>query len=64
MRIIKHGNKFEIGETTCPTCHCIFAYAREDISSTYNRDEGYDEYYVNCPECIQHIFIPAKEVEI
>ena len=51
MRIIKHGDKFEIGEATCPTCHCVFAYTREDICSTYNRDEGYDEYYVNCPEC-------------
>ena len=64
MRIIKHGDKFEIGETTCPTCHCVFAYAREDIGSMYNRDEDYNEYFVSCPECIQNIFIPAKEVEI
>lgn len=64
MRVIKHGDKFEIGEKTCPTCHCCFAYTREDVGALYNREEGYDEYYVSCPECTRSVDISAKEIEI
>lgn len=64
MRIIKHGDKFEIGETTCPTCHCIFAYTREDVNLAYNKDESHNRYFISCPECFQNLYISAKEIEI
>lgn len=63
MRIIKHGDKFELGEKICPTCHCVFAYTREDVGSAYNREEGYDEYFVSCPECTRSIYLSSKEIE-
>jgi hypothetical protein len=31
MRIIKHGELYEIGEKTCPHCKCVFAYNKKDI---------------------------------
>ena len=31
MRIIEHGDKFELGEITCCNCHCKFAYNKSDI---------------------------------
>lgn len=57
MRIIEHGDKFELGEVTCCNCHCKFAYNKSDIEiqhikewDTYDRDE-YDINIVVCPEC-------------
>ena len=64
MRIIKHGDKYELGEKTCPTCHCVFVYNREDVETLYNREEGYDEYFINCPECTQSVYLSSKEIEI
>ena len=61
MRIIKHGDKFELGEKTCPTCHCVFTYAREDVGSAYNREEGYDEYFVSCQNALKvSVFLQRK----
>ena len=57
MRIIEHGDKYELGTITCDVCHCKFAYTKADIKvqrvkeyGTYDRDE-YDINTVSCPEC-------------
>lgn len=57
MRIIKHGNQYELGEITCKKCGCVFAYNGEDIRtesytdySSYDHDE-YNTDIVYCPEC-------------
>ena len=64
MKVIKHGDKYELGEKTCPTCHCVFTYNREDVGTLYNREEGYDEYFVSCPECTRTVYLSSQEVEI
>lgn len=59
MRIIEHGDQYEIGEKTCVKCGCKFAYTKKDITveriseydeGTYGRD-FYDAKVVHCPEC-------------
>ena len=50
MRIIEHGDKFELGEMTCYNCHCKFAYNKSDVKIIYDRDE-YGINVVSCPEC-------------
>lgn len=57
MRIIEHGNTYELGEIVCEVCHCKFAYNKNDIKiqhikewDTYDRDE-YDMNIIQCPEC-------------
>lgn len=46
MRVIEHGDKYELGVITCDVCHCKFAYTKADIKvqrvkeyDTYDRDE-------------------------
>lgn len=57
MRVIKHGDSFEIGQITCKKCHCEFAYNRKDIrQETYTDYESYDHEEITkniimCPEC-------------
>ncbi len=55
MRIIKHGELYEIGEKTCPHCKCIFAYNKKDTQTIYDRDDECDVDIVLCPECKQSI---------
>jgi len=57
MRIIEHGDTFELGTQICPKCNCVFAFTKKDITnyryidySSYDHDE-YDEYILYCPEC-------------
>ena len=66
MRVIKHGNKYEIGKITCKNCECEFAYTAEDIKvetwtdyDSYYHDQ-YDRTIVNCPECNHKVII--KEI--
>ena len=60
MRIIKHGELYEIGEKTCPHCKCVFAYNKKDIQ-TIHRDNEYCADIVVCPECKQYIPIKFKK---
>ena len=58
MRIIKHGNTYEIGTKTCDKCGCTFAYTIADtrtelvtkFDTTYGQD-SISQTVVNCPEC-------------
>lgn len=61
MRVIKHGNLYELGIETCPNCGCQFAFSKKDVGTSYNRDEGYDEYYVSCPECTLSVSISSEK---
>lgn len=63
MRIIEHGNNYELGQIVCENCKCKFAYNKNDIKiehyveyDTYDRDE-YDRNTVKCPECHKIIII-------
>ena len=57
MRIIKHGDLFEIGQITCKRCNCELAYTRQDIEQIKYID--YDHFdpeavmknIITCPEC-------------
>ena len=60
MRIIKHGNQYELGEVTCPNCECQFVYNKDDIEEIENiifaseeNEEDIHENLINvyCPEC-------------
>lgn len=51
MRIIKHGDLYELGTTVCPNCHCEFAYNKKDIKEEYDRQDECDISIVFCPEC-------------
>ena len=31
MRVIKHGNKYELGVVICNNCNCNFAITSKDI---------------------------------
>ena len=68
MRIIEHGNKYEIGEITCCCCNCKFAYNKSDLKEqhikeweTYDQDE-YDIVVVRCPECNTTLTLEGKEI--
>jgi len=57
MRIIKHGNRYEIGSKVCSKCKCEFAYTKADIKEEYDKD---DECYIDilyCPECKERIIV-------
>ncbi len=51
MRIIKHGDQYELGTKVCTNCHCEFAYNKKDIKEEYNRQDECDINIVLCPEC-------------
>ena len=57
MRVIKHGDLFEIGQITCKRCNCEIAYTRQDIeqikeTNCENYTRGGDiKNIVMCPEC-------------
>lgn len=54
MRVIEHGDQWEIAERVCKECKCKFAYNRRDIKTEKRRDEDgdYEEVtLVYCPEC-------------
>ena len=66
MRVIKHGNKYELGEITCDRCGCTFAYTGSDLRTekvvNYNDNPvcGYDfiqQTVLNCPECKKRLEI-------
>lgn len=68
MRIIKHGDKYELGEITCKKCGCVFAYTKSDISleswidyDSYYHDE-YEEEVVRCPECNNRMTKTGKNI--
>ena len=57
MRVIKHGDLFEIGQITCKRCNCEMAYTRQDIEqieymdyNDYNREASVKKT-ITCPEC-------------
>ena len=57
MRVLVHGNQYELGKILCPKCKCMFAYNGEDIKieelidyTSYYRDK-YDKKVIHCPEC-------------
>lgn len=57
MRVLAHGNQYELGKILCPKCKCMFAYNGEDIKieelidyTSYYRDK-YDKKIIYCPEC-------------
>ena len=64
MRVIKHGNKYEIGKITCKNCECEFAYTTKDLETYTDHDSYYHDQYertvVTCPECSYKIII--KEI--
>lgn len=68
MRIIKHGNTYELGQLTCPKCGCEFAYNKTDIQveewTDYNSyyHDRYDEQVVHCPECRERMTLQGKSV--
>ena len=57
MRVIKHGDLFEIGQITCKKCHCELAYTRQDIQEIEHVDysdpdrETFTKKTITCPEC-------------
>ena len=70
MRIIKHGDQYEIGQAICDTCKCEFAYTSKDIftervceydDGTYGRDY-INQDFVRCPECHKNIAIPQAKI--
>ena len=70
MRVIKHGNMYELGSVTCNKCNCIFAITLKDVKlehytdyGSYDRDE-YDTHITNCPECNNKIEVNLKEFKI
>ena len=57
MRIIAHGDQYEIGEKECPFCHCKFAYNKKDTKEIYDREDECDITIVFCPECKESIHV-------
>lgn len=57
MRIIKHGDQYELGEKTCANCKCVFVYNGKDVKETYDKDNECDINYVVCPECHNWVYI-------
>ena len=65
MRVIEHGDQYELGEKVCKQCGCKFAYNKKDIKveriSDYDEGTyGHDYYNANvvfCPECKHMIMI-------
>lgn len=65
MRIIKHGDQYELGELTCDRCGCKFAYTGKDVETSQvraydNRQYEHDSYkvdFISCPECHNRIII-------
>ena len=57
MRVIKHGDLFEIGQITCKRCNCEMAYTRQDIQEidymNYSEPdrETFTKKIITCPEC-------------
>lgn len=57
MRVIKHGDLFEIGQITCKRCNCEMAYTRQDIEQIKYIDydcfdpETVIKNIITCPEC-------------
>ena len=57
MRVIKHGDLFEIGQITCKKCHCELAYTRQDIQEIEYMDYSEPDHetsikkIIMCPEC-------------
>jgi len=49
MKVIKRGYRRETEKITCPKCHSILEYEKDDIksSSQYNQEE----YWIVCPVC-------------
>ena len=62
MKVIKHGKFFELGPVTCYNCGCVFTFNKHEIICSFNKDEGYDEHYVTCPECKYSVIISEKEL--
>lgn len=53
-KVITHGNKSKtfIYIRKCNACKCEFEFDRLDVDNTfYDQREGYEVWYVACPEC-------------
>lgn len=62
MKVLKHGKFFELGPTKCLHCDCLFTFSKHEVISSFNREEGYDEHYVTCPECKSSVYLTEKEL--
>lgn len=64
MRIIEHGEKYEIGTVKCDKCGCLYGFTQSDIQNYTEVEESQtpelesnepvilDQYeVVYCPEC-------------
>ena len=71
MRIINHGDQYELGELVCPNCNCEFAYNQDDVNIIQDHliieDENTgniirkDLHFVCCPECNTEIELSEDE---
>lgn len=70
MRVIKHGNKYELGVVICNNCNCKFAITSKDITKIQYTDYSsydHDEYDINvtfCPECNEEIKVNIGELKV
>lgn len=62
MKVIKHGKFFEMGPATCNHCGCVFTFNKSEIITSFNKDEGYDENYVTCPECKSSVIFSENQL--
>ena len=62
MRVIKHGNLYELGTKTCPYCNCEFAFTLTDIEKYFDIDEKESRRIIICPECQRNIYLSEKEI--
>ena len=68
MRILVHGNQYELGKILCPKCKCMFAYNGDDVKieewtdyDSYYHDT-YDEKVVHCPECRTRLTLDGEPI--
>lgn len=56
IKILKHGNKDQIFQLTCPHCRCEFEYGESDLD---------DHHFIKCPDCgcvIDHDFLQRQMI--
>ena len=68
MKILKHGNNYDLGQISCPECECVFVYNGKDITeetwtdrSSYYPDECRRQV-VFCPECCTKLSLDGSKI--